>query len=110
MMLMGNLQYSWWSYVQAMIRDYPARLRMYDKLNRVEKREYEAVREAVKLTLLKEDGKERIQLIRRVFWRRDSRTIAGIAMDLFISRATAFRWMADFILLVAERFGIYDPE
>jgi RinA family phage transcriptional activator len=72
--------------------------------------EFDAVRAAVKKTLLKEDGKERMRLIRRVYWSRDKRTISGIAIDMFISRATAFRWMADFIMTVAECFGIYDPE
>lgn len=107
---MGNVKFPWWSYVQSMIRKYPERMRQYNDLKRVELMEVEAVRAAIKRTLQKEDGEERMRLISRVYWSREKKTISGIAMDLYISRATAFRWLADFFITVAECFGIYDPE
>ena len=107
---MGNVKFPWWSYVQSMVREYPGRLRKYDQLKRVERMEFDAVRAAVKKTLQKEDGRDRIRLVRRVYWSREKKTITGIAMELYVSRATAFRWGAEFILTVAECFGIYDPE
>ena len=108
---MGSLQYPWWSYVQSMIRQYPARMRRYDNLKRVERMEVDAVRAAMDRTILKEDGKERLRLVRRFYWELyGKKTMAGLAMELYISRATAFRWSAEFVELVAEEFGIYDPE
>ena len=108
---MGNVKYPWWFYVQSMIRNYPARKRRrYENLNRVEKLEFDAVKAARARTRQKEDGRERLELVRRVYWSREKKTISGIAADLYISRATAFRWGAEFILTVAECFGIYDPE
>ena len=107
---MGNVKFPWWSYVQSMLRKYPERMRQYDELKRVERMEVEAVRAAIKRTLQKDDGRERLKLIRRFYWSYGKKTMAGIAMELYISRATAFRWSAEFIELVAECFGIYDPE
>lgn len=107
---MGSIQYPWWPYVQSMIRNYPARMRQYDSLKRVERMEVDAVGAAIRKTQQKEDGRDRMRLIRHTYWSYGKKTMAGIAMDLYISRATAFRWMADFIMLVAECFGIYDPE
>ena len=107
---MGNIKFPWWSYVQSMIRKYPERMRRYNELKRVELMEIEAVRAAIKKTLQKEDGRQRIKLVRRIYWTHGKKTMAGVAMDLYISRATAFRWAAEFIMLVAECFGIYEPE
>lgn len=108
---MGGSQYPWWSYVQSMIRNYPERLLEYDSLKRVERMETDAVRAAMDKTLEKEDGRERLHLVQRFYWELQGRkTMEGVAMDLYISRATAFRWSAEFLELVAEEFGIYDPE
>lgn len=96
--------------MQSMIREYPERMRRLDQLEQVERMELEAVRGAIKRTLQREDGRHRMKLIRRIYWTHRKKTITGIAMDLYISRATAFRWSAEFIELVAECFGIYDPE
>ena len=108
---MGNVKFPWWSYVQSMIREYPDRKRKkYKDLKRVERWEFDAVRAAIKRTLQKEDGRHRMKLIRRIYWTYNPKTMEGVAMDLYISRATAFRWSAEFIELAAECFGIYDPE
>lgn len=107
---MGNVKFPWWAYVQSMIRKYPERMRRYDNLKRVERMEVDAVRAAIRRTQQKEDGRDRMRLIKRIYWTYGKKTMAGVAMDLFISRATAFRWSAEFIILVAECFGIYDPE
>lgn len=96
--------------MQSMIRKYPERMRRYDELRRVELMEVEAVRAAIKQTLQKEDGRQRMKLIRRIYWTHGKKTMSGVAMELYISRATAFRWASEFIMLVAECFGIYDPE
>jgi RinA family phage transcriptional activator len=79
-------------------------------LKRVERLEVDAVRAAIKQTLQKEDGRQRMKLIRHIYWTHEKKTMSGVALELYISRATAFRWASEFIMLVAECFGIYDPE
>lgn len=96
--------------MQSMIRKYPERMRRYDDLKRVERMEVDAVRAAIRQTQQKEDGKDRMKLIRRFYWTYGKKTMSGVAMEIPCSRATAFRWSAEFIVLVAECFGIYDPE
>ena len=107
---MGSVKYPWWSYVQSMIRKYPERMRRYEKLNRVEQMEVDAVRAAMRATKATDCGLERLRLVGRYYWGYGKKTVSGVAMDLYISRATAFRWLGDFICQVAQSFGIYDPE
>jgi hypothetical protein len=93
-----------------MIRQYKARAKRYPELKRVELREFEAVRAAVERTEQLPDGKWRVKLIDKLYWQYNRKNIDGAAMDLFISRRTALRWSAEFTYLVAEEFGLYDPE
>lgn len=81
-----------------------------DDLSRIELLEVYAVTEAIERTAEKPDGAERLALIRRVYWRRNRVTLNRAAMDVYISYSTAKRWHYDFCLLVAEAFGLYDPE
>lgn len=81
-----------------------------DDLSRIELLEVYAVTEAIERTAEKPDGAERLELIRRVYWRRNRVTLNRAAMDVYISYSTARRWHYDFCLLVAEAFGLYDPE
>ena len=101
-----NYRYGWWPYVQSMVRNYPARMECAD-LGKIEQREAQAVSEAIRQTAQREDGEERLRLIRKLYWSRRRQTISGAALDLYISRATANRWHSDFIYLVAEAFGLY---
>lgn len=107
---MGKIKYAWWAYVKSMIRQYKARYKRYPELKRVELREFEAVRAAIKRTEQLPDGKWRVKLIDKLYWQYNRKNIDGAAMDLFISRRTALRWSAEFTYLVAEEFGLYDPE
>lgn len=81
-----------------------------DDLSRIELLEVYAVTEAIERTAEKPDGTERLELIRRVYWRRNRVTLNRAAMDVYISYSTARRWHYDFCLLVAEAFGLYEPE
>ena len=107
---MGKIKYAWWAYVKAMIRQYKARDKRYPELKRVELREFEAVQRAIGRTEQLPDGKWRIKLLDKLYWQYNRKNIDGAAMDLFISRRTALRWSAEFTYLVAEEFGLYDPE
>lgn len=82
----------------------------HDDLSRIELLEVYAVTEAIERTAEKPDGMERLELIRRVYWRRNRVTLNRAAMDVYISYSTAKRWHYDFCLLVAEAFGLYEPE
>ena len=105
-----GLRYGWWPYVQSMIRKYPERdkaVENKEELERVPMWEYKAVARAIAVTEAKEDGKERMQLVRLVYWK--NRRIQSAALDSYISYATARRWCNEFIRTVAEQFGVYDP-
>lgn len=62
---------------------------------------YEAVDKAVKLTALKRNGQERLNLIRLVYWNRCPNTLSAAADKLYIAEITAKRWHAEFIRDVA---------
>lgn len=92
-----------------MIRDYQKQKKR-DDLSRIELLQVYAVKEAIERTEEKPDGAERMELIHRVYWRRNRVTLNRAAMDIYISYSTARRWHYDFCLLVAEAFGLYEPE
>lgn len=105
---MNRVQFAWWGYVRSMIRLHSQNQKR-DDLSRVELLEIQAVNAAIKLTAEKADGRERLELIRMVYWMRDRVTIQRASLDLYISYSTAKRWHREFFLLVAEQFGLYDP-
>lgn len=78
-----------------------AALRELPEINR---RELEAVRQAIAETLTLDTGQERLQVIRCVFWDK-THTLEGAAMKLHISYVTARRWHGEFIRLVGKIFG-----
>ena len=78
-----------------------AALRELPEINR---REMEAVRQAIAETLTLDTGQERLQVIRCVFWDK-THTLEGAAMKLHISYVTARRWHGEFIKKVAYFFG-----
>lgn len=101
-----NYRFGWWPYVQSMVRNYPERI-VDQELGKIEQRELEAVEAAIRATESREDGQERLRLIRLLYWGKNRKTVSGAALDLYISRATANRWHSEFIYLVAECFGLY---
>lgn len=102
-----NYRYDWWPYMQAIVRRFPARQANLESLGKIQQREVQAVSEAIRRTEAMEDGRERMRLVKAVYWSKNRKTMSGIALDLYISRATAFRWNSEFILTVAECFGLY---
>lgn len=79
-----------------------AALRQLPEINR---RELEAVREAVERTRHLETGSERLRLVECVFWKK-THTLEGAAQSLHVSYITACRWHKDFIREVARNFGL----
>ena len=130
--------YHWWRYVKSMVRKYPereARLRALRaasttanwsggprgkkarrttedaalrELGRVEMRELEAVEKALAAIRKKDSAPERERLLELVYWRK-THTIPGAALELHISRRSAERYNQEFLYLVAEAFGIWEP-
>lgn len=135
---MSRTRYGWWAYVKDMIRRYPALSQEYADLHMqsitadysgmphgsggetrtVEnlamrelphnaQREYEAVRAAIARTKVLSNGTDRLKIIDLVFWRR-SHTLEGAAASIPVSYRQAQRYHAEFILLVAQKFGFLD--
>ena len=134
---MSKVRYGWWPYVKSMIRKYPERRERYKELQSssviaaydamprgssvskvtellairelptTEQREFEAVRRAIAKTERYRDGCDRLRVIRLVLW-DGSHTIAGAALTVPCSEATAKRWHGDFIKTVARIYGLLD--
>lgn len=134
---MSTSRYDWWSYVKGMIRRYPdlclkeaalhdtaitanisgmpgggkrtdktadAALRTLPEVNR---RELEAVRAAIRHIEGLHSGKERMELVKLYYWQR-SHTLFGAANAIHVSEKTALRWNRDFVMQVAENFGLIE--
>lgn len=70
--------------------------------------EYEAVHKALEITAMLPSGEERIELIRRMYWRGKPVPLAVVAPQLYISERTGWRWHKDFKELVGKHFGYRD--
>lgn len=79
-----------------------AALRELPEINR---RELEAVRQAIDETLTMPNGKERLEMVRLIFWKK-THTLEGAAMTCHVSYITARRWHGEFIKDVARAFGL----
>lgn len=137
---MSKPRYAWWGYIKAVIRKYPTHHEnLYgEKLARVtssysgmprgsgvnrtteqlaiktlprdEQMEYDAVLGAARETKWEyANHDKRIDLINMVYWKQ-THTLHGAAMALYIDYETAKRWQQDFILRVARRMGIFHPD
>lgn len=79
------------------------------ELRGTEGKEYNAVRQAIEYTSKLRNGAERNALIDMVFFKK-SHSLEGAAMALFISYSTAKKWHKEFILAVADFYGLLDDE
>lgn len=134
---MSKPRYPWWSYAKSMAYRYPelcakqkvlhdttitpayggtlgggertdktadAALRELPKVNQ---RELDAVRAAIRYIEGLPSGKERMEIVKLYYWQR-SHTLFGAANAIHISEKTALRWNRDFIMRVAENFGLIE--
>ena len=132
---MSKPRYRWWGFVRAMIRDYPKLKEDLDELHRQnitagmsgmpkgggagrtaesialrqlpkdDQAVYDAVTRAVEITRLRPDGKERMELIRLMYWGTNPRAMGKVAVLLNISEPTAKRWHGTFVRLVGQCYG-----
>ena len=77
------------------------------ELRGTEGKEYNAVRQAIEYTSKLRNGAERNALIDMVFFKK-SHSLEGAAMALFVSYSTAKKWHKEFILAVADFYGLLD--
>lgn len=134
---MSRPRHYWWSYVKAIIRHYPQLCAEWEELKtvsatpnydavghgsgiskpteqvalkllpRVKQQEFDAMREAIAETERDPNGQLKLELIRLVYWRR-SHTVDGAGYTIGIGARTARRWHANFVYLVAEKYGLYE--
>lgn len=134
---MSRPRHYWWSYVKAIIRHYPQLCAEWEELKtvsatpnydavghgsgiskpteqvalkllpRVKQQEFDAMREAIAETERDPNGQLKLELIRLVYWRR-SHTVDGAGYTTGIGARTARRWHANFVYLVAEKYGLYE--
>ena len=132
---MSTTRYRWWGFACRMIRDYPTLKQELEDLRkqtttagdagigggngdkrtveRIALRQlpkddqdaYEAVSKAIELTMLRKDGEERVELIRRMYWQKRKMTIKAVIVGLYISDRTAKRWHGTFVKLVGKCYG-----
>lgn len=134
---MSRPRYSWWGYVKDMIRRYPSLKKEYAELHTQavtpaytgmpgggnasrateliavrelpsnKQREYEAVKRAIAATERMSASRDRLRIIKLVFWDR-SHTLDGAALMIPCSYRTARRYHAEFIMAVARCYGFLD--
>lgn len=134
---MSHPRYDWWGYCKGMIKRYPLLAAEREALRDpnliadysgqprggspgnptaqgacrtlpgVKEREYQAVADAIRITMKERDGRDRLKLIELMFWAR-SHTLHGAATAIGVSYRTANRWHSEFIRAVAKNFGLLD--
>lgn len=85
----------WWGYVRCMLKKWP------EKLNEDEKR---AVDKAICETRKMIDGKQRLDVINMVFFKK-TMSLSGAANAIHCDYETAKRWQQAFIREVAKNFS-----
>lgn len=134
---MSKPRYDWWPYAKGMIRRYPALKQEYDALHeqsitarysgmpsgggdgrtlertairelpKTKQREFEAVKAAIARTSQLPNGKDRMQVVDLVLWKR-SHTVEGAALAVPCAVSTAKAYHGDFIRAVAAEYGLLD--
>lgn len=134
---MSRQRYRWWRYVRRIIRDYPSLKQAWNDLHSQsltadmsgmpksgsagrtveqialrqlppdDQKDYDAVTQAIKITQLLKDGKERLALIHYVYWYPKEHTVKDAAPRTHISEATAKRWHGEFVKLVGKCRGFH---
>ena len=81
-----------------------AALRELPEINR---RELEAVRQAIEETRTLPNGEERLEMVRLVFWdKTKAYTLAGASLKMYLSERKLAEWHGAFIRCVARKFGL----
>lgn len=110
---MSKPRYRWWGFARRMIRDYRSLKVECDTQNCLsadDRKAYDAVARAIEITNLRPDGKERLAMIRYVYWYKKEHTVKDAAPRLHIAEATAKRWHGDFVRLVGKCYGLLQDD
>lgn len=132
---MSKPKFRWWSFVKAMIRDYPNLKKMWNEIHESsitanyssmpkggsvartvenialrqmepdDQKAYDAVSRAIEITRQLPDGKHRMELISLAYWVQRPMPLKSAALLLFISERTAKRWHGSFVRCVAKCYG-----
>lgn len=138
---MGKTREPWWGFCRNITRMYPEYLARYRvlhgasmtanytglpggnipgrsteevatrELTQTEQRSLDAVEAAIRATRRRKDGKDRLSLIRLVYWPSQPAQALKLyeaCVKVNISERTAKRWHRDFILTVARFRGFLD--
>ena len=82
-----------------------AALRELPEINR---RELEAVRQAIEETRTLPNGEERLEMVRLVFWdKTKAYTLEGASLKMYWSERKLAEWHGAFIRCVARKFGLF---
>lgn len=101
---MSKPKFRWWGYALKMVKDYPMLCATEDP-SHDELRERGAVQAAIDTTLQMEQGKQRVELIRSVYWGKRKQTIEDVSAQLNIEPTVADRWHSAFIRQVGRCWG-----
>ena len=132
---MSKPKFRWWSFVKAMIRDYPKLEKTWKDLHETsitanysampkggsasrtvevialrqmdsdDQKVYDAVAKAIEITRLLPDGQRRMDMISLVYWSQRPMSLKSAALLLYISEITAKRWHGSFVRCVAKCYG-----
>ncbi len=138
---MSRTREPWWGFCRNIVRMYPLYLERYRELHEVsmtanytgvpgaegpsrstedvatreltqtEQWSLDAVEASIRATQRRKDGRERLELIRLVYWPKhyhQALTLWEASDKIPVSRRTALRWHRDFILTVARFRGLLD--
>lgn len=75
------------------------------ELPEVNRRELEAVSEALRYVVAQKNGDKRMEVINLYYWRK-SHTLYGAALKVGVHEQTAKEWNREFIQKIAENFGL----
>lgn len=134
---MSKPRYLWWDYIRKVIRAYPERKKEYEELHRqsvtanlsgmpgsisvlrgteniairelprTKQKEYDSVKQAIKLTQKMHNGNQRLKMIEYIYWKNTKYTVEGAAEKVGYSSDRGKQIHGDFVRLVAECYG-YD--
>lgn len=77
------------------------------ELPEINRRELEAVQKAIEETRALPNGKERLEMVRLVFWdKTKAYTLAGASLKMHWSERKLAEWHGAFIRCVARKFGL----
>lgn len=105
---MSTYKYDWWPSVVDIVRHYSGRKAAQiagEQLAPQILRECEAVDRAQEIVRALPSGEDRVELIRRLYWRGKKRRIVDAIQEVHIAEATGKRWHAGFIWVVAQEIG-----